>query len=166
MPDLQLQTLTVVTQSEAQTEALGEKLGRIIEPGCTVLLSGDLGAGKTCMARGIARGAECTVGARSPTFIIVAEYPGRVRIFHCDLYRVTSDIEIDELALHENLERGAVVVEWPENGGSSLPNDALTIRLDAEEDVNSRHLRISAQGRQSNHLFARLMESLQEEPPS
>ena len=166
MPELGLQRCSVVTHSEERTEALGEQLGRLIEPGHTILLSGDLGAGKTCIARGIARGAECVVSARSPTFIIVAEYPGRVRIFHCDLYRVASDVEVDELALHENLERGAIVVEWPENGAAALPRDALTIRLEAEVEVNSRRLNFSSDGARSNRLLARFWEALQDGQPS
>ena len=80
-----------------------------------------MGAGKTCLTRGIAKGAECEVSARSPTFIILGEYPGRVRIFHCDLYRIGSGAEAYELALDETLDRGALVVEWPENAEGELP---------------------------------------------
>lgn len=145
-----------VTPGETDTESFGEMLGRLLNLGDAVFLSGELGAGKTCLARGIARGAECTVGARSPTFIIVAEYPGRVRVFHCDLYRVTNDFEVDELALHENLQRGALVIEWPEYGFGLLPDDALTIRIEVCPATQNRNLRLSAGGPRSDCLLEKL----------
>ena len=112
---IQSSTYVVVSESEARTEAIGRSVGEVIETGDALYLHGVMGAGKTCLTRGIAKGAECEVSARSPTFIILGEYPGRVRIFHCDLYRIDSGAEAYELALDETLDRGALVVEWPEN---------------------------------------------------
>lgn len=144
---------SVVSYTEECTEALGRALGRCISSGDTILIHGELGAGKTCMARGIATGAESEVEARSPTFIMVAEYPGRVRLFHCDLYRVDSEIEAEELALHENLSRGALVVEWPERAAGLLPEDALRVRIDPCSSDNSRHITFSADGIRSERLL-------------
>ena len=151
------------SSAENYTETLGHNLGMCMSIGDTVLLSGELGAGKTCLARGIAKGAECKVGARSPTFIIVAEYPGRVRIFHCDLYRISSGIELEELALDENLSRGALVIEWPENGEGFLPQDALTVRIKVDPSDNSRHLEFYASGNSSDRLLSNFMESIKQD---
>lgn len=151
------------SSSENYTEILGRNLGMCISIGDTVLLSGELGTGKTCLARGIAKGAECEVGARSPTFIIVAEYPGRVWIFHCDLYRISSGIELEELALDENLSRGALVVEWPENGEGFLPQDALTVRIKVDTSDNSRNLEFYASGHSSDRLLTNFMQSIKQD---
>ncbi len=159
-----LSSIRIESSSEEQTESLGRRLGACIRVGDAVLLSGELGAGKTCMARGIAAGAECGISARSPTFIIVAEYPGRVTIFHCDLYRVASDIEMHELALLENLDRGALVVEWPENGADSLPQDSLTVKIETRAPIrDARRIEFSANGTRASHLLSRFEQTVHQD---
>ncbi len=102
----------LVTTSPAETEAAGEQLGRRLRVGDIVLLTGELGAGKTTFVRGVARGAGSAAPVASPTFQLVRVYPGRVQLAHVDLYRVEKPPELAELGLDELADQGAVVVEW------------------------------------------------------
>lgn len=102
------------THSAAETEAAGADLGRRLRPGDVVLLTGELGAGKTTFVRGVARGAGSAAAVASPTFQLVRIYPGRVQLAHVDLYRIESDSELAGLGLDELAEEGAVLVEWGE----------------------------------------------------
>lgn len=155
--------LSYVSRSSLQTELMGQILGDTLQVGDTVLLEGALGSGKTTFARGIAKGARCTVSARSPTFIIVAEYPGDPSIFHCDLYRLTSPEDVHELGLDENLARGALVVEWPENACGALPKDAMHIGLTLDHaDVNLRQLTFRAVGESAASALVRLHTKLRQ----
>ncbi len=150
----------IVSDSEERTLQIGKAIGESLFVGDTVLLYGEMGAGKTCMTRGIAIGAECEVSARSPTFIILGEYPGRIRIFHCDLYRISGAAEVYELALEETLDRGALVVEWPENAAGELPEDALEIRIQVDQFSQRRTISMIANGPKSSSLRNRLTSAL------
>ena len=152
-------TYLIVSDSESRTEEIGRAIGEVLRIGDALLLHGEMGAGKTCMARGIAVGAECEVSARSPTFIILAEYPGRVRIFHCDLYRIESAAEVYELALDETLDRGALVVEWPEHAAGELPEDALRVQIQPDQAIDGRAISMSASGPRSSSLLDRILRS-------
>ena len=101
-----------ITQSAAETEALGEQLGQRLREGDVVLLTGELGAGKTTFVRGVARGTESAAPVASPTFQLVRLYPGRVQLAHVDLYRIGSDSELAGLGLDELADEGALMVEW------------------------------------------------------
>ena len=103
-----------VTSSSAETEAFGEIFGRRLRPGDLVLLTGELGAGKTTFVRGVARGIGSTAPVASPTFQLVRVYPGRVQLAHIDLYRIETASELGDLGLDELLDQGAAVVEWGE----------------------------------------------------
>jgi len=102
----------VVTNSPAETEAEGERLGGLLRQGDLLLLKGDLGAGKTTFVRGVARGAGSSAHVASPTFQLVRVYPGRLQLAHVDLYRVEAGGQLADLGLDELLDQGAVVVEW------------------------------------------------------
>jgi len=117
--------------SEEETIALGERLGRKLKPGALVLLRGELGAGKTTLARGLARGAGYKGRVSSPTFALAHVYRGkRLTVHHLDLYRVARG-EDSELGLDELLAdpRGAVIVEWPDAVGGVWPKDRLEATL-------------------------------------
>ncbi len=101
-----------VTESPAETEALGESFGKRLRPGDLVLLTGELGAGKTTFVRGVARGIGSAAPVASPTFQLVRMYAGRVQLAHIDLYRVETASELGDLGLDELLDQGAAVVEW------------------------------------------------------
>ena len=117
----------LTTGSEEDTRALGARLGQALRAGDTVLLSGDLGTGKTCFAQGIGRGLGCTGPVNSPSFVLMNEYSGPITMFHVDLYRIDAVEELDELGLWDYAERGVLVIEWPERGSELLPGDGLVI---------------------------------------
>ncbi len=102
------------TSSPAQTEEAGRQLGERLRPGDIVLLTGDLGAGKTTFVRGVACGTGSAAYVASPTFQLVRVYPGRVQLAHVDLYRVEHPADLAELGLDELAGEGAIVVEWGE----------------------------------------------------
>jgi tRNA threonylcarbamoyladenosine biosynthesis protein TsaE len=117
-------------EGEGETEALGYRLASALRPGDVVALYGDLGAGKTTLARGILRGLGFEGDVASPTFPIVQPYDGlSPPLWHVDLYRIEDPAEIRELALDEALDDGALVVEWPERLGDDLWPHALRLTL-------------------------------------
>lgn len=121
---------TVRTGTPADTVALGEALGRAAEAGDLLCLWGELGAGKTQLAKGIARGLGIDDTVNSPTFILMNEYRGRLPLFHVDLYRLAD--AADALAggvVDERQSDGVTVVEWPERMGDVLPARRLDVRI-------------------------------------
>jgi tRNA threonylcarbamoyladenosine biosynthesis protein TsaE len=116
---------TFISHSPAETETLGEKFGRAAERGFVFALSGDLGAGKTQLVKGIARGLGIAVRVHSPTFTLVNEYGGgRLKLFHLDLYRLETQAQIFSAGIAEFLSPdGVTVIEWAErleDGGWKL----------------------------------------------
>lgn len=117
--------------SADQTVRLGEIIGRDLRPGDVVLLYGELGAGKTTLVRGLARGAGSRARVSSPTFALAHVYRGNpLNLHHLDLYRLKGH-ELGEVGLDELLRdpRAAVVVEWPDNLGGSWPARRIEVRL-------------------------------------
>lgn len=126
-----------LTDSESATVALGRDLGGRLEAGAVVLLEGPLGAGKTAFVRGLAEGAGCDADdVSSPTFTVVQEYRGRVRVEHVDLYRLTP-VEVDDLALDDLLEGAIVAVEWPDRWRDA-PAGAIRVTIDRVDDATRR----------------------------
>jgi tRNA threonylcarbamoyladenosine biosynthesis protein TsaE len=134
---------TVATSSEEETRALGERLGRCLRASDVVLLSGDLGSGKTRLAQGIGRGLECPGPVNSPTFVLVNEHVGRERLFHADLYRIAGAGDLSELGLWDEAERGVLVVEWPDRAEGGLPAATLTVEI-ATGEADERTFRLRA----------------------
>jgi tRNA threonylcarbamoyladenosine biosynthesis protein TsaE len=125
----------VRTTSAAETIALGERLGRVAERGDQLCLWGDLGAGKTQLAKGIARGLDIDATVNSPTFILMNEYAGRLPLFHVDLYRLVD--AADALAggvIDDRQIDGVTVVEWPDRMGDVLPAGRLDVVIDGSGD--------------------------------
>ena len=153
---LAAQERTLESDGEEATRAFGERLGVLLRAGDVVLLSGELGSGKTRLAQGIGRGLDCPSPITSPTFVLVNEHPGRETLFHADLYRVSDLDELEGLGLWEEAERGVLAVEWPERGASALPGDGLAITLLPGDRENQRSLRLSPRGDRGREILAGL----------
>jgi tRNA threonylcarbamoyladenosine biosynthesis protein TsaE len=114
------------------TRAFGEHLGALAAPGDIITLAGSLGAGKTTLTQAIGKGLEVPdpFYITSPSFGLLHEYPGRIPLYHMDLYRLSSEEEIEELGFEDYLYgNGLSVIEWPERLGTLLPGDRLEIEL-------------------------------------
>ncbi len=118
----------VTTHSPQATEALGRRLGGRLRAGDVVALVGPMGSGKTVLARGIALGAGATGYIASPSFVVIREYQGPIRVFHVDLYRLERRDEIANLGLDELIDgAGIVVIEWADRAPWLLPADCLQV---------------------------------------
>lgn len=127
------------TRSEEETIALGRRLAASLPASCVVLLIGNLGAGKTTLAKGIVEGlgAAAADEVSSPTFTLIHEYSPRV--FHVDLYRLETAVEAASLGLDELWDREAVtLIEWGERFSELMPAERIEIRIEAEEDERRR----------------------------
>lgn len=118
--------------SAEETRAWGARLAAGLKPGQVLLLSGDLGAGKTCLVAGLAEGLGSRMEVGSPTFTLINEYKdGRLPLYHIDLYRLDKAFQIEGLGLDEYFDgNGVCAVEWPERLGALKPAGALEITLE------------------------------------
>jgi tRNA threonylcarbamoyladenosine biosynthesis protein TsaE len=128
---------TFISHSPAETQSLGESWGRATEHGRVIAVSGDLGAGKTELVKGIARGLGATAPVHSPTFTLVNEYGGgRLRLFHLDLYRLEQPGQIVAAGLEEFLQPdGVTVIEWAERISglaSGVPGSGNIVKVTIE----------------------------------
>ena len=136
------------SRSPEETQALGERLGRILQAGDVVSLVGELGAGKTCLVQGLARGLGVPAERRisSPTFTIVNEHFGRLKLYHVDLYRLEEARELEEIGLVDYLEGGGVaVVEWFDRFPAYRPPDRIDVEI-AITGEESRRITATATG--------------------
>lgn len=124
--------MVIISKSEQETVQLGEKIAKQLKPGELVALSGDLGAGKTTLVKGIAKG----LGVKnykyvnSPSFVLVKEYKGKIPLFHFDIYRLNNLKNIEDIGYEDYLGRGGVVViEWAKKMGRILPKGHIEISL-------------------------------------
>jgi tRNA threonylcarbamoyl adenosine modification protein YjeE len=121
---------TIVLSNPAATTALGDEIAAALVRGAAVALKGDLGAGKTTLARAILRALGVRESVPSPTFTLVQTYETkRFPVRHYDFYRIESEREIEELGLDDALTEGAALIEWPERAGALLPKNALHVGL-------------------------------------
>ena len=141
---------------ERATTRLGEDLAMALRAGDVLALSGDLGAGKTTLARGLIRAMaeDARLDVPSPTFTLVQSYETRVPLNHFDLYRLVSPFEIDELGLAEMLATGAALIEWPERAGDRMPEGTVAVEL--THNGEGRLARITGAGQ----VFERIERSL------
>lgn len=139
-------TVQLHTSTAGQTRKIGERIGRMLRAGDAVLLSGELGAGKTMLAQGIGRGMGVRDPIKSSSFVIMNEYEGTtLRLYHADLYRLEEPEQVAELALEEHASPGVLVVEWPERAPNELPEHHLLIRL-SYETTRTRLIELEANG--------------------
>ncbi|WP_066638319.1 tRNA (adenosine(37)-N6)-threonylcarbamoyltransferase complex ATPase subunit type 1 TsaE [Desulfolucanica intricata] len=151
--------LIINTSSPDETEAVGAGLGSIVSPGDILCLNGDLGAGKTCFARGVARGLDIKEPVTSPTFTLINEYQGRIPFYHFDVYRLGGPEEMDDLGYEEYFYNGGVtLLEWAELVLDVLPGERLDIFLEtAPENPDRRKIVLLPYGEHYVHLAEELM---------
>ena len=137
----------MLTNSPAETRALGRQLAAVLQPGDVLLLWGDLGAGKSEFARGVAEGLGVTSTVTSPSFTILNVYDeGEIPLYHFDWYRLESAEELYELGMDEYLGGdGIALVEWPARCPDAVPEDCLRIRITAEGE-NTRRIEAEPAG--------------------
>ena len=138
------------TKNEEELLALGERLGHLLQKDDVLILTGELGAGKTTFTKGLAKGLDIRQMIKSPTYTIVREYEGRLPLYHLDVYRIGDDpdsIDLDDFLFGE----GVTVIEWGELLGENLPEDYLKLSLLKKED--GRELVFEAKGTRAKELF-------------
>jgi tRNA threonylcarbamoyladenosine biosynthesis protein TsaE len=157
---------SVITTNEDQTWKIGEMLGSRLDAGDTVCLYGDLGAGKTSFAYGIALGLEVEEQyITSPTFTFVNEYQGRVPFYHIDLYRLADPDELHNIGFEEYLDSdGVTVIEWAERAEDELPAECLSVYLSYVSD-QSREIGFLAEGERYRKLLDDLSRELKTDTP-
>ncbi|MBI3161290.1 MAG: tRNA (adenosine(37)-N6)-threonylcarbamoyltransferase complex ATPase subunit type 1 TsaE [Chloroflexi bacterium] len=161
MPILDSHTVEFFSRSPEQTRRIGMRLGGDLKAGDVICLQGNLGAGKTTFAQGLAQGWGSLDPVSSPTFIIVNLYrrPNGEKLFHLDTYRLDSIPEAEELDLDSMLAEGALIVEWPERLGDLIPAERLWIHLDHVADER-RQMRFHASGKRYDDLLDGMRQSV------
>jgi tRNA threonylcarbamoyladenosine biosynthesis protein TsaE len=129
------------------TEALGFQIGTRLQAGDCLCLTGTLGAGKTLLAQGIARGLAVTDPVTSPTFTVLQVYQGRLPVYHYDLYRLHRSEELIDIGFDEYSGPGGVtLIEWPDKFPESMPAEALWVELSPESDGQARRITFTPHG--------------------
>lgn len=143
--------LEVCTQNLEQTHALGEKIGRTAQKNMVFLLDGDLGAGKTTLTQGIAKGLDIRRNVTSPTFTILKIYQGRMPLYHIDAYRLEGTVQ--DLGFEELMEdEGLTVIEWSEYVSWLIPEEYMKVTISLLEE-DSRRFVFEAHGEQYEKLL-------------
>lgn len=148
--------LEITTYTPEQTQALGQCIGKVIQTGLVIKLVGDLGSGKTCFVKGLAKGLEVPEGYEitSPTYALIHDFPARMPFFHVDLYRIHDAFDAESIGLWEIVSQQAVVaVEWADRLEENLwPPESLEVRFKAMKD-DRRHIRLFGCGLQMTNLI-------------
>lgn len=146
--------------SAGETREIAAVLAALLEPGDLVVLSGDLGAGKTTFAQGVARALGVTEPVTSPTFTIVQEYEGHIPVAHVDVYRLDRFQELHDLGFDEFVEDRVTLVEWGDVVAPALPADRVEVHLMLAARDDDRSLTVTAQGARWVERGARLKDAL------
>ena len=155
MPILAEGTLEFLSRSPEQTLRVGVRLGELLKPGDVVCMAGDLGSGKTTMAKGIARGWGSLDPVTSPSYVILNEYrrADNAKLYHLDAFRLLNTQEIFELGFLELLEDGGpLIIEWPERVAEAIPQERIWVNLHWA-DESQRGLRFDAHGPRYERLL-------------
>lgn len=132
----------MISHSYAETAAIGFETGKSLRKGSVISLRGSLGAGKTVFAKGVARSLGITEAIVSPTFTIVQEYDGTMKMYHLDLYRLSGEDEFESMGGEEFLyPDGISLIEWSEKIDSMLPDDTIYVSITINDD-QSRNIEI------------------------
>jgi tRNA threonylcarbamoyladenosine biosynthesis protein TsaE len=149
----------ITTDFEIGTREAGRVLGPLLASGDVILLSGDLGAGKTALVQGIAVGLEVEGAVTSPTFNILIVHPGRLPLYHIDLYRLDRASQLEDIDYFGTLEAGGVTaVEWGDRFVEAAPADHVALQLEIIDD-DRRRIRIDHRGPRSAELAAAWLDA-------
>jgi tRNA threonylcarbamoyladenosine biosynthesis protein TsaE len=148
--------LNIESDSPDETVSLGRKIGELAIPGDIILLTGILGAGKTCLTQGIAYGLDIDEYTLSPSFVLVRELYGRLTLYHMDLYRLNNVEEIASLGLDDYLYgKGVCAIEWANKGMPLFPDEHLSIGIIYKGDCR-RQITLKAYGQRYCELLDKL----------
>lgn len=150
---------SLISRSPADTQSLGRRIGAALSTGMLLTLTGDLGSGKTAFVQGLARGLNVPdeYYITSPTYTIINEYPGRLPLFHIDLYRMSGGESLDDIGLYDIFHPEHVIaIEWPALIASELPEDHLALKFEIIDD-EKRNISICAYGLKAQDVIERLV---------
>lgn len=151
-------SIALHTKGPEQTQEVGTIIGKHAKPGDVYLLSGPLGAGKTCLTQGLAKGLGVEGYVRSPTFVLMTRHHGRLTLHHVDLYRIGSPAEAWDLGLDEQLfGDGVCVIEWAERAEELLPADAMWIEFNYGEGEDSRDIILETESPRYQEILDELL---------
>nr|WP_187287412.1 tRNA (adenosine(37)-N6)-threonylcarbamoyltransferase complex ATPase subunit type 1 TsaE [Gottschalkia acidurici] len=149
--------LKISTKSPEETEEIGYNIGKSLSGGEIICMVGDLGAGKTTMTKSLARGLEIEDYITSPTFTIVNEYEGRLKLYHFDVYRIGDVEEMYDLGYEEYFySDGVCIIEWSNLIEDILPKERITIEIKRGIDDNTRDIIIDGTGQKYEDLIKEL----------
>lgn len=133
----------IVTKNEEETWNLAKDLSKDLLPGSIIALHGQLGAGKTCFVQGLALALGVKDPITSPTYTLIDEYDGIIKLIHIDLYRLSNSTEALGIGIEEYLEMNAIVaIEWAERASDILPDNLIHIEITPSDDTNTRIIEI------------------------
>ena len=162
---MDVKKLVITTHSVVETRQLGQKIGRLIKQPVIIALVGDLGSGKTAFVQGLASGLDVPVEyyITSPTFTLINEYPGRLPLFHADLYRLETVQDLEDIGLDELLyDQGVLAVEWADKLVDNLSGDYLVLQFEIIDD-DHRKINLIAYGHNGINLIKALEASMNTE---
>ena len=148
----------IITRADSETRELGLKIGRLLDQGLILTLTGDLGSGKTCFVQGLAKGLDVPdkYVVASPSYTLINEYPGRLKLYHVDLYRIDEPADINDLGLYDLLDDEAVTaIEWAERIPSGSMPEYLSVTFEFLED-STRRISLTAFGKTTACLLKKL----------
>jgi tRNA threonylcarbamoyladenosine biosynthesis protein TsaE len=163
---MEVPTLVATTRSPKETRELGRTVGSCLHHGIMLYLMGDLGSGKTAFVQGLARGLEVPSEyyVTSPTFTLVNEYPGRLPLYHIDLYRLEDTVDFEDIGLFDLPEENAVAaVEWAERLHSTDRDEGITVRFEIQDET-VRRVRLVASGLAAGNLIREAEKIAKEKP--
>ncbi len=147
MNDKKKDSLVTITRDEKETRKLAKTLTALLQPGDVVLLVGELGAGKTCFAKGVAQGLGIKENVLSPTFTLLKEYKGRLPLYHLDAYRLEGPWDLLDIGVEDYLEGdGVLLVEWGDRVRDLFTQVYLEIRMEFTDFEGERKIHLVARG--------------------
>jgi tRNA threonylcarbamoyladenosine biosynthesis protein TsaE len=159
-----IRPFSISSRSDEETRLIGKIIGEMAEAGIIIALKGDLGSGKTALVQGLARGLNVPekIYVTSPSYTLVQEYPGRLPLFHIDLYRL-SEMDFEDIGLYDILDTKSAVVaiEWAERLSPDTLFRCLTLQMEITGD-NTRNIVFTADGDQQVQLLTRIEHRLKE----